>query len=332
MVYKMENLHNTAREIPYWKNILINCPICWFKWEPTKYRKWNDILEIILWITFLIPWVIYTARRHINSICMCPKCRQLYLLETDWDDKLIDNLVDIRKKQMARFWIIVFFFLILWFFDIFWSSWSKDFNNKQNYWITNSINNQTDYLNNNYVNNTSIKVEKLENKQEDLEKQLLEKQRKQQREEQRKRDEELTRQLAEEQGEKQKKETNIEKRKDPNDEVREKMQNILKQIDYQYWEDIWLKQPSYIWAFCSWDCINWIVNIEFWENIGWRDFTVKAHQADWANAIIRDIPWFFSQIQINFICKWHTISSCTFTEYQMNSYAPKGCTYFWYKD
>ena len=128
------------------------------------------------------------------------------------------------------------------------------------------------------------------------------------------------------------KEVKVEKTKDPNEEVREKMQNILKQIDYKYWEDIRLKQESYIWAFCSWDCIDWVVNIEFWENIWWYDFTVKAHQADRANAIIRAIPGYFDKLEINFICKWQTISSCTFTEYQMNSSVPKGCTYYWYKE
>jgi hypothetical protein len=119
----------------------------------------------------------------------------------------------------------------------------------------------------------------------------------------------------------------IEKPKDPKEEIREKMKGILSEIDRQYWNI-----DSYVWARCYWDCINWIIKIKFSENIWWYDFTVKAHQADWSNKIIREIPWVFEKIQIDFICWRQTISSCVFTEYQMNSYAPKGCTYYWYKD
>lgn len=420
----MEDMNNKAREIPYWKNILVNCPICWFKWEPTKYRKWNNILEIVLWIPFLIPWIIYTARRHINSICMCPKCRQLYLFETDYDDKLIDSLVDIKRKEMARFWIIIISFIILWMINIFWNMWWNTPTYKQNYWIQNSVNNSTNSVNyNQQINNStaSTNITNIQNQNDSVK-----------REEQRKYDEELTKQLNGEAKE-QKVENNQKSLKeqvsdviqeavdwinknyeyityfdsascnldcsrriidmnftepwfinDPNfkhslkwylwwvynrlkeikdlslqvnfiyswntyitfsaskdwvvekenaeNMARQKMKNILKQIDYKYWEDIRLKQPSYIWASCSWDCINWIVNINFSDNIWRYDWTVKAHASDWSNSIIRAIPGFFEKIQINFICKWQTICSCTFTEYQMNSYAPKGCTYYWYKD
>ena len=126
----MEDLHNTAREIPYWKNILINCPNCWFKWEPAKYRKWNIFLEIILWFLLLIPWVIYTVLRHINTFCCCPKCKQHYLLETDWDSNLIDMLCKIRRKQLCWFWIIVLGFSILWIMSF---SWIYRISNQQEY-------------------------------------------------------------------------------------------------------------------------------------------------------------------------------------------------------
>ena len=275
----MENTNNEAREIPYWKNILVSCPNCWFKWEPTKYRKWNIFLEIILWLLFLIPWAIYTALRHINTFCLCPKCKQQFLLEMDWDNNLIDMLCKIRRKQLCWFWIIVIGFSILWVASISWI-----YKSYQKY--INEDNRIYNYQQNNiYVE--PQKVEEQENKEE----------------------------------------VKVEKPKDPNEEIREKMKGILSEIDRQYWNI-----DSYIWASCVWDCTNWIINVKFSENIWRYDFTVKAHQADWSNKIIREIPGAFEKIQIDFICKWKTISSCVFTEYQMNTYTPKGCTYYWYSD
>lgn len=275
----MENMNNEAREIPYWKNILVNCPNCWFKWEPAKYRKWNIFLEIILWLLFLIPWAIYTALRHINTFCLCPKCKQKFLLETDWDNNLIDMLCKIRKKQLCWFWVIVVGFSILWMASISWiyKSYQKSI-----------IENNRTY--NYQQNNTYVEPQKVDEQKNE-------------------------------------EEVKVEKPKDPNEETREKMKSILSEIDRQYWNI-----DSYIWASCVWDCINWIINIKFSENIWRYDFTVKAHQADWSNKIIREIPGAFEKIQIDFICKWKTISSCVFTEYQINTYTPKGCTYYWYSD
>lgn len=119
----------------------------------------------------------------------------------------------------------------------------------------------------------------------------------------------------------------VEQPKNANDEAREKMASILSEINNKYWNE-----ASYIWASCSWDCINWIVNIEFSEDIWWRDFTVKAHAAMWSNKIIETIPGFFHKIWINFIYNWQTICNCIFAEYQSNLYAPKWCTYYWYKE
>jgi hypothetical protein len=296
----MDNVSNEARKIPYWKNILVNCPNCWFKWEPIKYRKWNIFLEIILWILFLIPWAIYTALRHINTFCLCPKCKQWFLLEADWDNNLIDMLCNIRRKQLCWFWIIVICFSILWVVSILWiyKIHQKNINENNrtyNYQkIYTYVESQKQVEWKNEVTLPVIKEEKQESKNE--------------------------------------KEVKVEKPKDPNEEVREKMQNILKQIDYKYWEDVRHKVDSYIWASCSWDCIDWIVNIKFSDNLWWDSRVVESAAAIWSNNIIGLIPGYFDKIWINYIYKWQTVCNCIFTEYQMNAYTPKGCTYYWYKE
>lgn len=126
--------------------------------------------------------------------------------------------------------------------------------------------------------------------------------------------------------------TKVEQPKDPNDEVREKMQNILKQINYQYSEDVRHKVDSYIWASCSWDCINWIINIKFAKNLWWESRSVESAAAIWNNNIIKSIPGYFDKLQINYICHDQTITSCTFTGYQKNTMVPKWCKSITYKD
>ena len=114
--------------------------------------------------------------------------------------------------------------------------------------------------------------------------------------------------------------------KDTEDEAREKMQNIIKETDKEYSSVDW-----YIWTTCLWDCINWVINVNFSKNIWWWDFTVKSHAAMLNNKIIKSIPGFFDKIWISFIYDWQTVCSCIFTEYQ-DTIVPKWCTYYWYKE
>jgi len=158
----MENLNNNVREIPYWKNILVNCPSCWFKWDPEKYRKWNDILEIVLYIPFIIPWLLYSARRHINTVCLCPKCWEINIQEIDNDNNLVNSMLKIHKNQMDNFWLIVVLFLFLGILGFFLESGSYqqnlNYKTKNNYNInTPVISNSTQWYNtyhdNDYVLN-----------------------------------------------------------------------------------------------------------------------------------------------------------------------------------
>ena len=320
----MGYINSIQKKIPYGSNVLIECTRCWFRWEPCKHREWKLSTEILSWLLFLIPWIIYTSWRHINTFCKCPDCWAKFLLEMDWDSNIVDNLIRIKKKQTARFWIIVLLFSILWIYSFtaaMKSGWDKAYNNAYNevFWVTKSINNLSDPVKysqqiNNAINNTNTAKVEQKVEQPKIEQKVEEKV------------------VSESKEEIKNEEIVIEQPKDPDEEVREKMQNILKQIDYQYSEDVRHKVDSYIWASCSWDCINWIVNIKFSKNLWWDNWVVESAAASRSNNIIRSIPGYFDKLQINYICHDQTITSCTFTEYQTNTMIPKWCESYWYKD
>lgn len=61
--------------IPYSRKITIHCPSCWYEWKPKKITPWSIRIELILWLCFLVPWVIYSFRRMwTTGTCKCPKC------------------------------------------------------------------------------------------------------------------------------------------------------------------------------------------------------------------------------------------------------------------
>lgn len=288
-------------EIPYWTWIQIKCPSCGYEWLPNSKKKWMILYEILFYICWIFPGIVYSIRRNSSRICRCPRCWEVNVKEINWDDQLVNNLVKINKIQNYAFVAAILIFVLL----IFWTRDYKLLNQNQQITIKNVNYQQPSNNTNSYnVNHVVKNVQETKKEKEETEEVIV----------QQKVEEVIL-------------QPKVEEVKDPNDEVREKMQDILKQIDQQY-----SNEQSYIWSSCSWDCINWIVNIKFAKNIWWRDFTVKAHAADWSNKIIRAIPGYFEKIQINFICHDQTITSCTFTEYQANSFASKWCEYYWYKD
>lgn len=317
----MTDTETPQKKIPYGSNILINCPNCWFNWEPEKYRNWNNWIEAISWL-FIIPWAIYTAWRHINTICICPKCGETYLEETDWDINLVTSLMQIKKKQIIRFWIIVITCSILWWISYYRTHYvntpyvHSHTNTRTIKTSTINTNNSTKKNNNTTkdlfdtlskpINNLTDE-EKYQNYLNDVAKSVAPKWEEK---------EDIVPEVKEEPQE---------EPKDEKDEIREKVQNVLKQIDNQYANTDW-----YIWASCLGDCLNWTINVDFSKDIWWYDFTVRAHAAMLSNKIIRAVPNYFDQIWVSFNYSWQTVCSCIFTEYQQNTMAPKWCTYFWY--
>lgn len=309
------------QKIPYGSNILINCPNCWFKWEPKKHKEWNNLIEAILWLLLLIPWAIYDAWRHIHTICICPKCGETYLEETDWDTNLITSLMKIKKKQMVRFWIIIIFFPLLWLTAYFENNSNQPL--VDSHINTRTIKSDTTTANSNMEKKNSSTKDLFDTLSKPIDN-LTDEEKYQ----------DYLNDIAESVTPKQEVKESIvpetekkieEEPKDEKEEVREKVQNVLKQIDNQYASTDW-----YIWASCLGDCINWIINVDFSKDIGWYDFTVRAHAAMLSNKIIQAVPNYFDQIWVSFNYNWQTVCSCIFKEYQRNTMAPKWCTWFWY--
>lgn len=50
------------------------CTNCGFTGKPKKVIKGSIFIEIILWIAFLIPGVVYSIWRHTTKQKVCRKC------------------------------------------------------------------------------------------------------------------------------------------------------------------------------------------------------------------------------------------------------------------
>ena len=65
----------TTSVIPYSRKIVIKCPSCWYEWQPKKDTPWSILIELVLWLCFLIPGIVYSFRRMwATGTCKCPKC------------------------------------------------------------------------------------------------------------------------------------------------------------------------------------------------------------------------------------------------------------------
>ncbi len=50
------------------------CTNCGFQGKPKLYTKGNLLLEIFLWLIFLLPGIIYSIWRHASRYKGCPEC------------------------------------------------------------------------------------------------------------------------------------------------------------------------------------------------------------------------------------------------------------------
>lgn len=94
--------------IPYGSKIGIKCSNCWYKGRADYRRRWNTILEVCLWLLFIIPGLIYTLWRFMNKICICPKCK------IDDVSEINDDIDIIKKLNILNvLWNISFFMAIV---------------------------------------------------------------------------------------------------------------------------------------------------------------------------------------------------------------------------
>ena len=70
------------------------CSNCGFIGKPKLYTKGNIGLELILWLMFLLPGLIYSIWRHASRYEGCPQCQasNMIPLDSPMGKKLRQNL------------------------------------------------------------------------------------------------------------------------------------------------------------------------------------------------------------------------------------------------
>jgi hypothetical protein len=59
------------------------CTNCGYRGFPKKVVKGSFIIEVILWLAFFIPGLIYSIWRLTSKYNACPKCLQPTMIPTD---------------------------------------------------------------------------------------------------------------------------------------------------------------------------------------------------------------------------------------------------------
>ncbi|OHA44233.1 MAG: hypothetical protein A3G04_01710 [Candidatus Taylorbacteria bacterium RIFCSPLOWO2_12_FULL_44_9] len=59
------------------------CTVCGFIGKPKRITKGNILMELILWLFFLLPGLIYSIWRLTTRQDVCPKCFNPTMIPTD---------------------------------------------------------------------------------------------------------------------------------------------------------------------------------------------------------------------------------------------------------
>lgn len=59
------------------------CSRCGHVGEPSRHTKGHFLVEVILWLCFIIPGLIYSVWRVASKIDVCAKCGEQSLLPVD---------------------------------------------------------------------------------------------------------------------------------------------------------------------------------------------------------------------------------------------------------
>jgi len=59
------------------------CTKCGHKGKPKLFTKGSIFIEIVLWICFIIPGLIYSIWRHASRYKGCPKCNEPNMIPLD---------------------------------------------------------------------------------------------------------------------------------------------------------------------------------------------------------------------------------------------------------
>jgi len=94
------NIKLVVRNIILWNTNMAKqmiCTECNYIGVPKKITKGSFIIELILYITFIIPGIIYSVWRLSNTALICPKCGKESLIPLD-----SPKGIELEKKVSTR--------------------------------------------------------------------------------------------------------------------------------------------------------------------------------------------------------------------------------------
>lgn len=56
------------------------CPVCGTVGKPIKKTQGSFMVEVFLWLCFLLPGLIYTVWRIFNKLKVCPNCKSAAMI------------------------------------------------------------------------------------------------------------------------------------------------------------------------------------------------------------------------------------------------------------
>ena len=73
---------NNTQKVPLAKRQFV-CTTCGFIGSPKKIVKGSILIELVLWLAFLVPGLIYSIWRLTTKYDACPKCKNASMIPVD---------------------------------------------------------------------------------------------------------------------------------------------------------------------------------------------------------------------------------------------------------
>jgi hypothetical protein len=58
---------------------MIRCPNCAYEGKARKYTKGSFLIELLLWLLFILPGLLYSLWRVSSRYTGCPNCQYQYV-------------------------------------------------------------------------------------------------------------------------------------------------------------------------------------------------------------------------------------------------------------
>lgn len=97
----------------FWPIPYVKCFTCGYKGKGKYYCPWSFFIEIILWLFFLVPWLIYSIWRLSNRGYICKQCGNQNVVkiskeeaetaheQSDWNKyHQLEKLGNLKEKWM----------------------------------------------------------------------------------------------------------------------------------------------------------------------------------------------------------------------------------------